>query len=219
MIPKPYKGLAMEGLVAAWYAKNTHADMEEHRGLASMIAARLRPGARVLEVAPGPGYTAVELAKLGNFRIMGMDISSTFVEIARRNAREAGVPVEFIRGDAASMPLEDGRFDFLLCRAAFKNFTQPLCALLEMHRVLRAGGGALIIDLRPDVSVRTVDEYNRSSGRRGFPAFLTKRAFLSFLARNAHSKAELEEMIGRTGFSRHEIREDLMGYEVWLWKD
>jgi ubiquinone/menaquinone biosynthesis C-methylase UbiE len=209
----------MEGLVAAWYAKNTHADMEEHRDLAAMIAARLRPGARVLEVAPGPGYTAVELAKLGNFRIMGMDISSTFVEIARRNAREAGVPVEFIRGDAASMPLEDGRFDFLLCRAAFKNFTQPLCALLEMHRVLRAGGGALIIDLRPDVSVRTVDEYNRSSGRKGFPAFLTKRAFLGFLAKNAHSKAELEEMIGRTGFSRHEIREDPMGYEVWLLKD
>ena len=92
MIPKPYKGMAMEGLIATWYAKNTLPDMEEYRSLARTIAARLRPGARILEVAPGPGYTAIELARLGSFRVSGMDISSTFVSIARRNAARAGSP-------------------------------------------------------------------------------------------------------------------------------
>jgi ubiquinone/menaquinone biosynthesis C-methylase UbiE len=219
MIPKPYKGMAMEGLIATWYAKNTLPDMEEYRGLARMIAARLRPGARVLEVAPGPGYTAIELARLGSFRVSGMDISSTFVAIARRNAAQAGVSAEFIRGDAGSMPWEDDQFDFIVCRAAFKNFTQPQCALLEMHRVLKQRGAALIVDLRPDVSAQAVDDFNRKARRSGLSAAFMKWTFLHFLARNAHSKADLERMIRRTGFSRHDIREDPLGYEVWLWKD
>jgi ubiquinone/menaquinone biosynthesis C-methylase UbiE len=219
MIPKPYRGVAMEGPVATWYAKNTLPDMEEHRSLARTIAARVRAGSRILEVAPGPGYTAIELARLGSFKVSGMDISSTFVAIARRNAKDAGVSVEFIRGDAGSMPWEDDQFDFLVCRAAFKNFTQPQCALLEMHRVLKQGGTALIVDLRPDVSAQAVDDFNRKARRTGFSAWFTKWTFLHFLARNAHSKAEFEQMIRRTGFSRHEIREDSLGYEVWLWKD
>ncbi len=50
------------------------------------------------------------------------------------------------------MPFESETFDFLLCRAAFKNFTEPLQALREMCRVLKPGGRALIIDLRRDTS-------------------------------------------------------------------
>ncbi|HUI72382.1 MAG TPA: class I SAM-dependent methyltransferase [Spirochaetia bacterium] len=219
MIPKPYKGLAMEGLVAAWYAKNTRADMEDYRSLAAMIASKVRPGSRILEVAPGPGYTAVELARLGRYEVTGVDISSTFVEIARSNAKKAGVSVELRQGDAASMPFADNQFDFVVCRAAFKNFTQPQCALLDMHRVLRSGGTALIIDLRPDVSPQAIDDFNLTAHRVGIPALFMKWTFLHFLARNAHSKGELEEMISRTGFSRHRIDEDSMGYQVWLWKD
>jgi len=85
--------------------------------------------------------------------------------------------------------------------------------------VLRPGGVALIIDLRPDVSVQAIDDFNRTARRTGLPAVFTKWTFLHFLARNAHSKTEFEQMIRRTGFSRHEIKEDSMGYEVWLWKD
>ena len=43
-------------------------------------------------------------------------------------------------------------FDFLLCRAAFKNFGQPVRALQEMCRVLKPGGRGLIIDLRHGAS-------------------------------------------------------------------
>jgi ubiquinone/menaquinone biosynthesis C-methylase UbiE len=217
--PKGYKGVAMEGLIATRYAKTTLPDIEEYRGLAKRIAARIRPGARVLEVAPGPGYTAIELARLGSFHITGMDISATFVEMGRRNAREAGVDVEFGPGDAASMPFADACFDFVVCRAAFKNFTQPLCALFEMHRVLRRPGTALIIDLRPDVTPQAVDDYARRSGRGGASALFLKWAFLHFLAKRAHSRDELERLISRTAFARHEITEDPLGYEVWLFKD
>src|SRR3954467_1494500 len=90
---KPYKGLGMEGRVAKWYATNTRKSLDDFKALARQVAAELPPGSRVLEVAPGPGYFAIELAKLGNYKIEGLDISKTFVEIANRNAKEANVEV------------------------------------------------------------------------------------------------------------------------------
>lgn len=132
----------MEGPIAKWYAKITRNDMEEFKALARRMSDGLAPGANVLEVAPGPGYFAIELAKLGNYAVTGLDISQTFVEIARKNARAAGVQVDFQRGDAASMPFADRSFHLVVCRAAFKNFTDPVGALQEMGRVLarREGG-------------------------------------------------------------------------------
>ena len=62
---KAYRGLAMEGFIARWYARNTAKSMAEYCAAAQRVAAQLHHGSRVLEVAPGPGYLAVELAKLG----------------------------------------------------------------------------------------------------------------------------------------------------------
>src|SRR5262249_11863325 len=146
-------------------------DLKEFETLAARLRERLAPGARVLEVAPGPGFLAIELARGGTYSVTGLDISRSFVEIAGQNAAQAGVQVDFQLGDAAAMPFEDGSFDFLVCRAAFKNFSRPVQALCEMHRVLAPGGSALIIDLRADAprsSINaTVDEMgmNRINAR------------------------------------------------------
>ena len=104
-IVKPYKGFPMEGILAAWYAKITGKTLGEFRGDASRVAAQLQAGDRVLEIAPGPGYLAIELAKLGRYRIMGLDISHAFVRIATENAARAGVSVDFRLGDAAALHL------------------------------------------------------------------------------------------------------------------
>jgi SAM-dependent methyltransferase len=82
---KAYKGAGMEGMVAQGYARNTAKSMNDFRSEARRVAALLAPEANVLEVAPGPGYFANELAKLGGYSVTGLDISKTFVEIARRN--------------------------------------------------------------------------------------------------------------------------------------
>ena len=86
---KPYKGLAMEGLIASWYAKNTGRSIEPFRKEAYEIAHDLPSGSSVLEVAPGPGFLAIELARLGLYRIVGLDISKSFVRIATENAAKA----------------------------------------------------------------------------------------------------------------------------------
>src|SRR5919204_1970136 len=122
--PKPrkgYKGLPLEGFLARWYARITGKDRGAFRKLAEAVAGQLAGGGSVLEVAPGPGYLAIELAKLGPYRITGLDISRSFVRIASENAREAGVVIDFRQGDAATMPFPAESFDYAVCRAAFKN--------------------------------------------------------------------------------------------------
>ena len=91
---KAYKSFPMEGMVATWYAKNTAGAQAEFEADAARIAKRLAPDARVLEIAPGPGYLAIALARLGAFKVIGLDISRAFVRIATETAEKAGIAFE-----------------------------------------------------------------------------------------------------------------------------
>jgi ubiquinone/menaquinone biosynthesis C-methylase UbiE len=215
--PNPYKGLGMEGMIATWYAKNTGKSIAEFRDLAKRIADGLRPGDRVLEVAPGPGYLAIELARLGPYRIAGLDVSRTFVRIARENAARAGVAVDFEEGDAAALPFAVEAFDFIVCRAAFKNFSDPVGALREMHRVLRCGGKAMIIDMRNDASRKSIGDQVAKMHLGRIDAFLT-RTTLAALRRRAFSRLDFEHMAQATPFQVCDIAEHPLGFEVTLVK-
>jgi ubiquinone/menaquinone biosynthesis C-methylase UbiE len=218
MQTKGYKGLGMEGRVAKWYAKNTRQDMDEFKALAKRMSANLAAGASVLEVAPGPGYFSIELAKLGNYKVTGLDISETFVELALNNAREEGVAVGFQHGNASHMPFGDGTFDLILCRAAFKNFSEPVAALKEMHRVLRSGGKALIIDLRRDASRETIDEYVDKMKIGAVNSIVTKLTFRLMLLKRAYTRSEFEQFISKSGFENCDIQEKPIGFEIWLFR-
>src|SRR5215469_2057154 len=98
---KAYKGMGMEGSIARWYDRTTRKDMPEITELAARIAAMVPAGGSVLEVAPGPGFLSIELAKRG-LQVRAVDISKTFVEIAHNNAAADGVKVRFQRGNAAA---------------------------------------------------------------------------------------------------------------------
>ena len=215
---KGYKGWGMEGGVARWYAALTKKSLDDFKALARRTAEQISPKSSVLEVAPGPGYFAIELAKLGNFQITGLDISQTFVEIARANAEKSGLKIDFRRGNASAMPFAADTFDFLLCRAAFKNFSEPLCALGEMHRVLKPGGQAVIIDLRRDASRESINRAVDAMKLGGVNAAITKLTFRFMLLKRAYTKAEFAEMVAATKFRGAEIREDLIGLEVWMKK-
>jgi len=213
---KGYKGMGMEGATARWYASLTRKAADDFKALAQRVAADTPPGSAVLEVAPGPGYFAIELAKLGGYRITGLDISHTFVEIARRNAADAGVDVDFRHGNASDMPFENASFDYLLCRAAFKNFSQPIRALQEMHRVLKPGGRALIIDLRKDAPVKGVSKAVDDMRLGRVNSVITKLTFRFMLLKRAYTRQEFEEMLSETEFASIKIKEDPLGLEVWL---
>ena len=192
--------------------------MDDFKGLARRAADQLPPLSQVIEVAPGPGYFAIELAKLGNYEISGLDISKTFVEIARANAGEAHVRIDFQHGNASDMPFAGDMFDFLFCRAAFKNFSEPVRALNEMHRVLKPGGQALIIDLRGDASKESIQKAVNEMHLGAVNTMMTKLTFRFMLLKRAYTKPEFEEMIAETEFRGVEIREDLLGFEIVLTK-
>src|SRR4029077_6410316 len=79
-----FKGPEMEGAIARWYARvrGSQSQLDMYRKQASELTTGLADGARVLEVAPGPGFLAIEMARSGRLHITALDISRTFVEIA-----------------------------------------------------------------------------------------------------------------------------------------
>jgi ubiquinone/menaquinone biosynthesis C-methylase UbiE len=208
----------MEGPLARWYAKTTLKDIDEFRRLAGSSAGRVAEGGAVLEVAPGPGYLAIELAKRGAHRVTGLDISRSFVRMAAENAARAGVSVTFLQGDVAAMPFDPDSFDFLVCRAAFKNFAEPLRALDEMHRVVKPGGEALIIDLRSDASLADIDAYVNGLGLGRIDRLVTKLIFRHLLIKRAYSPAQFQSMAAASRFGSCTIQESSIGLEVSLRK-
>jgi ubiquinone/menaquinone biosynthesis C-methylase UbiE len=208
----------MEGPIARWYAKLRRSgnQLEEYRHQATQLTEGLPAGAKVLEVAPGPGYLAIEMARLG-LRVSAVDISRTFVQIGNENAREAGVSIDFRQGDAAVMPFEAESFDLIVCQAAFKNFVHPASALDEMHRVLRSGGTAVIQDMSSDASHADIEEEVRKMQLGWWSSFTTK-ATLEMLRRRAYSPTRFERLVAASPFRTCEVKRDGIGLEVRLQK-
>ena len=215
---KGYKGMGMEGRIASWYARNTANDMAEFERLAERVTQMIPSRSRILEVAPGPGYLAIEIARRGSYAITGLDISKTFVEIATANARTASVEVDFRHGNASAMPFADNTFDLILCRAAFKNFSQPVEAMNEMHRVLKPEGRALIIDLRKDASMEDISAYIKDANIGWANSLIYKVTFRYLLIPRAYSKPQFTEMAASSRFGRAEISESGIGFEITLRK-
>jgi ubiquinone/menaquinone biosynthesis C-methylase UbiE len=208
----------MEGLIAKWYAKNT-GRAPEQKVIFNKVKGTLPSHANILEVAPGPGFLSIEFAKVRKYKVTALEISKTFIEIAQTNAKEAGVHVDFRHGNASEMPFAENMFDFIICVAAFKNFTEPVEAIREMHRVLKPGGKACIMDLRRDVSFESVDRHIRNELRlSGLNALITKFVFKTTLLKNAYTKSEIEQMVSQTSFTKSRIDQDTLGMDIWLEK-
>src|ERR1700683_4291830 len=214
--PKAFKGMGMEGFIANWYARQTGKDLDEFKKLARQLSSQIKAGDRVLEIAPGPGYLAIELAKLTRCRMIGLDISRTFVGIATANAEKAAVDVCFEQGDAADVPYPANAMNFVVCRAAFKNFARPLGALNEMHRVPKPGDTALIIDLRKDFSPQAIRDYTRDRGL--INGAIIRWTFNTMLKKRAYNQEGITKLAAQSQFGGSELRLDPIGFELWLRK-
>jgi ubiquinone/menaquinone biosynthesis C-methylase UbiE len=214
--PKGYKGLGMEGFIANWYARQTAKDLDEFKNTARRLASHIKPRSCVLEVAPGPGYLAIEVAKLVRCRMVGADISRTFIRIANENAEKAGLDIAFEEGDATDLPYPANGFDFIFCRAAFKNFSRPLPALNEMYRVLKPGCDAVIIDLRKDFSSQDLNGYLKGKGPLN--AALIKLIFNTMLKKRAYTQEGIVQLTSESQFREGDLRLNAIGFELWLHK-
>ncbi len=207
----------MEGIIARWYTRTTRQGRAFDL-LAKQISGSLPSGGRVLEVAPGPGFLAIEIARLGKYQIAGIDISQTFLEIERANAQAAGAQVDFRQGDAANLPWADASFDFVVCTAAFKNFTRPVKALAEMYRVLRPQGRALVIDLRRDASRDEIDREVERMGLNWANRLMTKWTFSQMLLKSAYTEEQIRAFLAEAGIPKWRIQASGIGFEIWMEK-
>jgi ubiquinone/menaquinone biosynthesis C-methylase UbiE len=207
----------MEGRTARWYARQRGSvtQMAEYRQEAARLTAGLASGAAVLEVAPGPGYQAVELARAGVARVTGLDISRTMVKIATQTARQAGVQVEFRQGDVSAMPFAPESFDLIICQAAFKNFKQPVSALDEMHRVLRP---AVIQDMNREATRADIAREVARMRLSRVNSFVTRLTLSTMLRRRAYSPPSFRRLAAETTFGGCETHTSGMTLEMRLTK-
>lgn len=100
---------------------------------------------RAVEVGTGPGILAISLAAMGH-DVTGVDLSENMLEKAAANAREKGVNISLVRGDAEEIPLNDGEYDFVFSKYLLWTLPQPDKFLDEHYRLLKDEGLMMIID-------------------------------------------------------------------------
>ena len=111
-------------------------------------------GAKVADVACGVGWAAISLARsYPNITVDGFDLDEPSIEIAVRNASEAGVAdrVHFEAKDAADPALES-TYDFAMVVEAIHDLSQPVAVLSAIRQMLKPGGTLIVADERTEDS-------------------------------------------------------------------
>lgn len=110
----------------------------------------VRPQDRLLDIACGSGSLTLELAP-HIAHATGLDLTPAMLDQARNAQAHCGANnVEWVRGDAASLPFPDETFTLVTCSAAFHHFGNAREILAEMARVCSPGGRIVVMDVTPD---------------------------------------------------------------------
>lgn len=97
----------------------------------------VRKDQRVLDIATGAGFLALEFAKKADI-VIGCDLTRNMLLKACEKEKTSGLKNSgFLLSDVEALPFPDESFDIVSCRFAFHHFPDPHKALLEMKRVCR----------------------------------------------------------------------------------
>ncbi len=111
-----------------------------------------RPGWRILDVAGGTGDIAFRIAEMARARggeaaITVCDINADMLDEGRRRAKAKGEnTIDWVCGDAESLPFPDAQFDAYTIAFGIRNVTHIDAALREAWRVLKPGGRFLCLE-------------------------------------------------------------------------
>jgi demethylmenaquinone methyltransferase/2-methoxy-6-polyprenyl-1,4-benzoquinol methylase len=108
-------------------------------------ASGVAPGDAAVDVCCGTGDLAIELldAVSTRGRVVGLDFSQAMLDAARRKSTQ----VEWVRGDALSLPFGDGEFSAATIGFGMRNLSDPLRGFAELSRVVRPGGRVVCLEL------------------------------------------------------------------------
>lgn len=206
-----------EAAYEATFAKEAAESYERHfvpaigRPVAARLveAAGLRPGERVLDVACGTGIVtrlaAERVRPEGS--VAGLDPNPAMLAVARE-AASAEAPVAWHHAPAESIPLDDERFDAVLCGMGLQFFSDRVAGLREIHRVL-VPGGRLVANVpgpTPPPLQAMADALGRhvSSESAGF----VEAVF------SLHDADEVRTLAEEAGFGRVDVRSERVALEL-----
>ena len=160
-------------LLGAAYLRYSFTYGTVHEVDAIVAALGLRSGQRILDVGCGPGRHAHELARRG-FSVVGVDVSSTFIDLARLEAPDGA---SFVVGDARRMDFE-AEFDAVisLCQGAFglaggpgaDDGVDPDGVILErLVAAAKPGGGVAMSAFSAYFQVRFLEDHDDFDAEAG----------------------------------------------------
>jgi arsenite methyltransferase len=134
-----------------WLDKVPELSIESFAGTGNPFSlGELKPGDRIVDVGSGAGIDSLIAARMvaPHGEVIGIDMTPAMLDKARRAAEESGLQnVEFRRGYAERMPIEDGWADVIISNGVLNLMPDKQAALKEMARVLKPGGRIQIGDI------------------------------------------------------------------------
>jgi arsenite methyltransferase len=186
---------------ASLYADELRGELPEKAVLASLgcgnptAVAELRQGETVLDLGSGGGIDVLLSAKRvsPSGKAFGVDMTDEMLELARHNAKEAGVTnAHFLKGEIENIPLPDDSVDVVISNCVVNLSTDKPRVFSEIRRVLRRGGRVGVTDVVAEDHLTQEERAERGS-------------YVGCIA-GALSKTEYEEGLRAAGFEGVSVR-------------
>jgi demethylmenaquinone methyltransferase/2-methoxy-6-polyprenyl-1,4-benzoquinol methylase len=158
IIPYEHSSLGKKEQVAAMFNNiawrydflNRFLDGWWRRRTVSILEKELVPDIRpvILDIATGTADLAVTACRLKPAKVFGIDISEDMLRLGRKKILRKNLQgtIELLEGDSEKLIFEDNKFDAVTVGFGVRNFENLELGLKEIHRVLKPGGCAVILE-------------------------------------------------------------------------
>jgi arsenite methyltransferase len=173
-----------------------------------LLLAQLRPGEVVLDLGSGAGLDVILSARrvAPSGKAYGLDMTDEMLELARGNAREAGVDnIEFLKGYIEAIPLPDDSVDVIISNCVINLSPDKSQVFREAYRVLRPGGLLAISDIITDAPLPDAVRESLNAWAGCVGGALDVESYLAALKDAGFDEIE----IARKYFEREEIQETI----------